>query len=803
MPTAGETGAGLSLVIPAFNEAEVIEQAVTEATCALAGLVPQYEILVVDDGSTDATSALVEKICQRDSRVKLIRHVENQGYGAALRTGFAAATGDLVAFTDADCQFDLSELDRFLLLARSYDAVCGYRIDRKDGWLRCLYSVVYNLIVRLLLGIRVRDVDCALKVFRRECLLKTTIGTEGFLVNSDLLTQIRRAGGSIVEVGVSHRPRAAGRSTVSVRHVPVVLTSLTRYWWNQLQFPASGQAATAPSSDGEHRRLGQLQWALLAIACFFVLVNLGYPLIDRDETRYAEIPREMLATGDWVLPTLNFKTYYDKPPMLYWLVAASYSVFGVNETAARLVPALAALGTLLLVMWFGNRHFGRRVGLASGVVLMLTVGFAFCSRYLLIDGVLTFFVTAALMSAYEAVCGERFRWRWWLAASVCCGLGFLTKGPLAIVLLLPIVVAHAWLTQGAAKVRWFHVAGLFAMVGVMAMPWMVAVTLRDDTFLREFFVNHNIRRFAGQYHARPVWYFLPVLLVGGFPWSFLAVPLTRHLASRSHASSRPPVIGFLCLWAAWMLAFFSASRCKLPTYLLPTVPAFALLLGSYVSRLIRLAPCLDRWEPAACVRSARGVSLTICFVSLAAIGYASWSGKAEGVAVGAGLVWGAALLCGICLVAASRRLGRLAWVTTPALAMVVLALILHQVVPSYSQSQTILASPNPVTAGVDWSDAVPIATVAHEFSEVPFYLRRDDIKNIGQRDDATLGDFVRSHPSALLVVDRHVAIEELRSHLPTGASLTLLGARGPAQLIRAENAGANVARHSSGGEWKR
>ena len=225
-PEPTHTPVAISLVLPAFNERDAITRAIEEADTALRQVASEYEIIVVDDGSTDDTARIVQQIANRNTAVRLIRHEPNQGYGAALRSGFAAAEKELVVFTDADCQFDLTELDRFVLLADRYDVVCGYRIDRKDTPLRCLYSRVYNQLVRVLLNTGVRDVDCALKMFRRDIVQRLTISGNGFLVNSELLTQARQRGHSVVEVGVSHRPRTEGESTVSVHHIPKVLSSL-------------------------------------------------------------------------------------------------------------------------------------------------------------------------------------------------------------------------------------------------------------------------------------------------------------------------------------------------------------------------------------------------------------------------------------------------------------------------------------------------------------------------------------------------------------------------------------------------
>ena len=226
----------VSLVIPAFDEEESIVRAVHEALVALSHLVDQFEVLVVDDGSRDATASRVTEEFGGLASVRLLRHRRNRGYGAALRTGFSAARFALVAFTDADRQFHMDDLGLLLGALGGHDVACGYRLNRKDHWLRLLYSKTYNRVVRGLLGLAVRDCDCALKVFRRKALDGITIRTNGFVVNAELLARLSSRGASIVEVGVRHRPRLNGLSTVSPLHALPVLAELLRFWWSEHLF---------------------------------------------------------------------------------------------------------------------------------------------------------------------------------------------------------------------------------------------------------------------------------------------------------------------------------------------------------------------------------------------------------------------------------------------------------------------------------------------------------------------------------------------------------------------------------------
>ncbi len=237
-------GPGLSLVIPAFNEQESIARAIREAEEALSIHFARYEILVIDDGSTDNTVAEVRRALPEARHTRLLRHEGNRGYGAALRTGFTAARFDWVAFTDADCQFELEELPRLVALMQDVPIAVGYRARRQDPWRRRFLSWGYNVLARLLLGTRVRDVDCAFKVFRRDVLPWLMPQSRGFFVNTEMLTRARQRGFEIAEVPVTHRPRLGGVSKVSLREVPRIARTLLGFWWKEVVW--GGRAQVTP-----------------------------------------------------------------------------------------------------------------------------------------------------------------------------------------------------------------------------------------------------------------------------------------------------------------------------------------------------------------------------------------------------------------------------------------------------------------------------------------------------------------------------------------------------------------------------
>lgn len=225
-------------MLPAYNEQGNIERAVRSALAACAPLVPTLEIVAVDDGSRDGTGEILQGLeAELGALLRVVRHERNQGYGAALRHGFLASRGELVFYTDSDNQFDLAEMAGFLPLMDEYDAVLGYRVDRQDPWLRRFVSGGFNALSSLVLGVRVRDLNCSFKLMRGDALRALPLETADFFIDTELVARLHRAGWRYTQRGVRHYPRTAGRSTVKPGDVPRTLVSLARMWARLRQSP--------------------------------------------------------------------------------------------------------------------------------------------------------------------------------------------------------------------------------------------------------------------------------------------------------------------------------------------------------------------------------------------------------------------------------------------------------------------------------------------------------------------------------------------------------------------------------------
>jgi glycosyltransferase involved in cell wall biosynthesis len=203
----------ISVIFPSYNEQDNIRGSYASATAVLRKLGFDYEIIFVDDGSTDATPQIADELAATDQHVKAIHHPANLGYGAALKSGFATAAKMLVFYTDCDGQFDLNELPPLIPLIRNCDVVSCFRMNRQDGWVRSFNAFCWNKLVGLLFGLKLRDINCAFKLYKRKVFHRIELHSTGALISTEILAKATTRGWVITQVGVHHFPRTLGKPT--------------------------------------------------------------------------------------------------------------------------------------------------------------------------------------------------------------------------------------------------------------------------------------------------------------------------------------------------------------------------------------------------------------------------------------------------------------------------------------------------------------------------------------------------------------------------------------------------------------
>ncbi len=250
-PEIREAIGSLSLVLPAHNEAENIEPVVRRALDVLPIYFESFEVIVVNDGSRDATGEIIDRLAREDSRVRTVHHAKNRGYGGALTSGFRASTGDHVMFMDADRQFDIADIERLYPFIRSHEIVAGFRMMRQDELHRRVFAEIFNLVVRVLFGVHLRDIDCAFKVFDGDLIRSLQLSSPGALINTEIQAKARRQGAQLQQVGVRHFPRIAGEATGgNPRVIARAMKETIVLWWNMRTYqPPPGR----PNVSGPYR----------------------------------------------------------------------------------------------------------------------------------------------------------------------------------------------------------------------------------------------------------------------------------------------------------------------------------------------------------------------------------------------------------------------------------------------------------------------------------------------------------------------------------------------------------------------
>jgi glycosyltransferase involved in cell wall biosynthesis len=278
----GETAPGgddrvsgrLSLVLPAHNEEPNIRAVVEEAASVLPTAFTGYEVIVVNDGSKDRTLEIAQTLASENDHVRVVNHPVNRGYGAALTSGFNAATGDYIMFMDSDRQFDINDIHRLTPFVGEYDIVAGYRIKRNDPAHRLLNAAIFGMAVRLLFDIQVRDIDCAFKIMRSEVLKGINLESPGALINTEILAKAGVSGRTIYQVGVNHYPRLEGeQSGANMKVVVRAFREIIRLWWRMRGYvPPSGDVVQPPPTWRGYTLFGA--GALAALLTLAALIRL-------------------------------------------------------------------------------------------------------------------------------------------------------------------------------------------------------------------------------------------------------------------------------------------------------------------------------------------------------------------------------------------------------------------------------------------------------------------------------------------------------------------------------------------------
>lgn len=325
----------------------------------------------------------------------------------------------------------------------------------------------------------------------------------------------------------------------------------------------------------------------LGLAALWFAAASIYPLIEPDEARYAEIPREMAASGDWVTPRLDGLQYFEKPPLQYWATAALYKVFGVREWTARTWPlGLAFLCLPLTFVWVRRRH-GAAAGFAALSLLAASPFFTIMGHLNLLDAGLTFWLTATVFAfafAQDSPAGSKAERNSMLVAWIAAALAVLSKGIVVPVLAGLTLIGYSLIYRDWRPWRRLHLLAGLPLFLLIAVPWFIAVSVRNPGFARFFFLHEHFERFLTTVHrhGEPWWFFLPIAALATLPWLATLPGALQRAARASPAESGFHSSGFLLVYCGVVLGFFSLSQSKLAPYILPMMPPLAALAGIHI-----------------------------------------------------------------------------------------------------------------------------------------------------------------------------------------------------------------------------
>ena len=608
----------LSVVIPAFNEEGRLASTLSRVSSYLASRRRDFEILVVDDGSSDETLSVAESLAAVG--VKPLRLAENRGKGAALRLGVLQSHGRYVLLCDADLSTPIEEIEKLEARMRDCDLVLGSRalassdIRRRQPRHREWMGRVFNLMLRLGGIVTLRDTQCGFKLIEGSVArgLFDLLTTRGFAYDVELVWLADRLKLAVAEVGVVWRDSPQASKVRAwrdpVRMMLEVAGFLARHSFGvRPYFHPRYRALTAPvdavippgrQPNRLPRQWLRRQWALaLLLSC---VVALGFQgsraIFEPDEGFYTNVALGMEQSGDWTVPRLNGEPFLDKPPLLYWGVGWGVRLLGTNEWGARTAQALWFVATSILVGLFAGRLWGAKRGPLAAIVYSTMLAPAIAADVLTPDTILAFWSTFLVYMYWRYFTSDTRRAGWMFALLMGLGVGggALAKGP-AILLFLPPIALHLASKKGWRAVFRPELIAAAVMAAVIGGSWYLAVADKLPGAWAYWLDNQIAGRlWSDNYHRNPQWWaglevYGAVLLVGGLPWTPLwfwkwlrRLRAPARLAGGSQAAKAEHLL--IRFWFLLPLAVLFVARSRLPLYGLPLMAPLALATTALLLR---------------------------------------------------------------------------------------------------------------------------------------------------------------------------------------------------------------------------
>ena len=332
------------------------------------------------------------------------------------------------------------------------------------------------------------------------------------------------------------------------------------------------------------------EWKIVVLIAAAALLLFSYgtgtrPLWEFDEAKHAQVAKEMLIRGDWITPTFNGIPFYNKPILHFWMVMVCFSLFGINEFAARLPSAILGVGGVILVYLWARRIYGSRmIAILSSVILATSVEYIILSQNVIHDMSLAFFINLCLFLFHTAYQDQRVTGLSLLLFFSSLGCAVLAKGPLGAMLVFLILGTFLLVNRKGSFLKNRNLLWGVLLSLLVALPWYISMIQRNPGYFKAFLVEGQLNRFFSSQvvHQEPLYYYLPVMIIGFFPWfAFIPAAFVHHVRRYVHDKSADSL--FLLIAALAPLLFFSLSRSKLPAYIIPVFPSVAILVGTFWS----------------------------------------------------------------------------------------------------------------------------------------------------------------------------------------------------------------------------